>query len=211
MTPWYRILRIRIKQTASSKWGTLVLFLFAFADASFLPLPVTTYFLFLVFSNREKSNIYLINVILGTVTGSVAGYLIGRFALLDINGNFSPQALFLFNNIPGFSISLYNKIQLLFEKWNFLILCGAVATPIPYGVFSVFSGALKINILFFLFATIISQGVKFYIVAFSTRKIAITLKKPMKTNWKPAAIAISAFTGIIIFISNFIKNLFQIN
>jgi membrane protein YqaA with SNARE-associated domain len=206
-----RIIRIRLKQTASSKWATLILFFFAFADASLLPLPVTTYFLLLILSNIEKRNIYLAYVILGTSTGAIAGYLFGHYALLNINGDLSPLGQFLFNNIPGFSEKLYTKIQILFSKWNFWILCGATATPIPYCIFSVFSGAFKLNIIFFLFATFISQGVKFYLVAFVTLNLAIRIKKIGKSEWKPVAIAISAFSGIIIFISNFIKNLFQIN
>jgi membrane protein YqaA with SNARE-associated domain len=208
---WYRVLKIRFRQSASSKWGIWILFLFAFADASFLPLPVTTYFLILILLNKSKSNSYVIYVLLGTLTGAISGYSFGRLALLNIEGDFTGLGQFLFDNIPGFSLSIYNKMQMLFSKWDFWILCVAAVTPIPYAVFSVCSGAFKINFIVFLFATIISQGVKFFLMAYSTLNLGIQINRLGKVNWKPAAIVTSAIIGVIIFISNIIKNLFQIN
>lgn len=211
MNRWNRILKIRIRKIASSKWSILLLILFAFADASFFPLPVTTYFLLLIFIDKERSNLYVFNAVIGTLCGAIAGYLTGRFAFLSITGDFSDLAQFLFSNIPGFSESLYYKTQVLFSKWNFWILCGASITPIPYAVFSVFSGVFEINILIFLFATIICQTVKYYFIAFATLNLGNQIKKLRMANLKPFTIFTSAITGVIFFISNLFKNLFQIN
>jgi len=197
--------------TSNNKLGILALFFSSLADASFLPLPVTTFFLFLLLLNKEKSGTYILFVLSGTVTGAIAGYLFGRFALLNINGDFSRLGMFLLNNIPGYSENMYNKIQILFSKWNFLILCGSAATPIPYGIFSVFSGAFKFNFLFFLLATIISQGAKYYIITFSTLKLSIQIKKIGRLNWKPSTLVKISLVGLLVSISNLIKNLFQIN
>lgn len=211
MKYWYRLLRMRLKQRATSKWGIWILFTFAFADASFLPLPVTTFFLILVMMNKDKSYNYIVSVLLGTLIGAVAGYAIGRFAFLNIDGEFTGFGRFLFNIIPGFSESAYTKFQYLFSKYNLWILCGASATPVPYGIISIFSGAFEINIIIFLFAAFISQAVKFYLLAFSALKLGMQLEKVRMFNRKPMAAIASLFIGVVIFISTIFKNLFQIN
>jgi len=207
MIKWYRVFMIRLRQSASSKWSLLILFLLAFSDASFLPLPVTTYFLVILLLNKEKSNKNILFVILGTVSGAVVGYSFGRYALITINGDFTEMGKFLFTNIPGFSESLYDKMQMLFSKWNVLILFGATVTPIPYGIFSVFSGAFKINFTVFLIASLLGQGLKFYLLAISTLKLDIYLHKLRRFGTKPVSLVTSAISGAIIFISTLIRNL----
>jgi membrane protein YqaA with SNARE-associated domain len=194
----FRKLNIRILKWANTKWGVWALFLCAFADASIFGLPTPMLFLALALLNIKKVYRYALFGILGTLAGSVAGYSIGHFAWIDTNGEFTGLAQFMFNNIPGFSEAGYNKIHILYANWDFWILFIAAALPLPYKLFSISSGVFDINFLIFCFATLISQGIKFFLLALLTVKLGPEVKKLIEFNWKPIAIIATASIAITI-------------
>jgi membrane protein YqaA with SNARE-associated domain len=98
----------------NTKWATWVLFISAFADASVLPLPVTTIILMLILINTPKAYKYVFFITTGTLAGSLAGNAIGHFALHNSGGEFTVFAPFLVVHIPGFSEVLYNQINVLY-------------------------------------------------------------------------------------------------
>lgn len=185
-------------QWANTKWGPWALFLVAFLDASILGLPTPMLFLGLALIDIKKAYKYASIGILGTFLGAMAGYLIGHFAWLNAEGGFTGVAQFFFNNIPGFSEAGYDKIHLLYTKWDFWILFLAAALPLPYKIFSISSGVFDINLLIFGIATIISQGLKFYLLALLTIKLGPEVKKLFSYNWKPVAIIATAGIAIAI-------------
>jgi membrane protein YqaA with SNARE-associated domain len=202
MKDWFKKVNIWIAYLANTKWGTFALFIFAFADASFLPLPVTTFFLVLILLNRRKLYKYILFVVLGTVTGALAGYTIGHYAWVKPDGEFTGVVQFLFKNIPGFSLAVYEKVQTLYTKWDFWILSGATVTPLPYGMFSVTSGAFNINIFIFFVTTLISQVIKYVFLAFFTVIIGPKIRKLSELDWKPVAIIIPVFIVIILLLTS---------
>jgi membrane protein YqaA with SNARE-associated domain len=187
---------------AKTKWGIWVLLICAFADASFFPLPVTTFFLILIVLNTEKALHYSLFVVLGTMAGALAGYSIGHFAWLDAEGDYTGFVKFLFNNIPGFSVSAYNKINFLYTKYDVWILCGAALTPVPYGFFSILSGVFDINLILFFFTTLITQGVKYTLLSTMTIKMGPDFKSLIGFKWRPAAIITSICVAIVVVIIN---------
>lgn len=189
-----------ILKWADTKWGKWALFLCAFADASIFGLPTPVLFIALALLNINKAYKYALFGILGTLAGSIAGYSIGHFAWVDTNGEFTGLAQFIFNNVPGFSEAGYNKIHLLYEKWDFWILFMAASLPLPYKLFSISSGVFDINFVIFCFATLFSQGIKFFLLAFLTMKFGPEVKKLLEFNWKPIAIITTACITIIIVI-----------
>ena len=202
MKDWFKKVNNWITYLANTKWGTFTLFICAFADASFLPLPVTTFFLVLILLNRRKLYKYILFVVLGTVTGALAGYTIGHYAWVKPDGEYTGVVQFLFNNIPGFSLAVYEKVQTLYTKWDFWILSGATVTPLPYGMFSVTSGAFNINIFIFFVTTLISQVIKYVFLAFFTVIIGPKIRKLSEIDWKPVAIIIPVFIVIIILLTS---------
>jgi len=161
----------------SEKWGAWPLCILAFADASLIPMPITTIFLILIISNSQKALKYTSFVILGTITGSLAGYFFGHFAWFKANGEYTELAQFLAGNVPGLSIDFYIKINTLFNKWDIWVLSIAAATPIPYGFLSIASGIFSINVFAFGIITLISQSIKFIFLAFFTNKFISELNK----------------------------------
>ena len=105
---------------------------------------------------------------------------------------------FLFNNIPGFSEEIYNKINVLYSKWDFWLLFIASLLPLPYKIFSISSGVFDINIFIFCTATLISQGIKFFLLALLIIKLGPEVKKLLEFNLKPVAIIATACIAIVI-------------
>ena len=135
---------------------------------------------------------------LGTFAGALAGYLIGHFAFVNLHGESSGFTQFLYNHIPGYSEDAYHRIQILYSKWNFWILFTASFTPIPYGLFSISSGAFNINLLIFCSATLISQVAKYFLFAFVFLKLRPKLKRFLGYNLKSYAILTLAAIVIMI-------------
>jgi membrane protein YqaA with SNARE-associated domain len=144
-------------------------------------------------------------VVIGTMAGAFAGYLIGRYLWFKPSGEFTGMVSFLFNNIPGFSVEIYEKVHTLFVKWDFWILGAATATPLPYGMFSVASGVFQINIFTFLITTLLSQGTKFIFLGFLTSKIGPKIRKLLEFDLKPLAIISTICILITFAVSNFLS------
>jgi membrane protein YqaA with SNARE-associated domain len=179
---------------ADTKWGVWSVFMCAFADASFLPLPTPMFFLALALLNISKAYKYALFATLGTVLGGIAGYSIGHFAWLNPAGEFTRFAHFLFDKIPGFSEIIYAKIHVLYTKWDFWILLLSAGIPLPYKLFSISSGVFDINVFIFIIATLISHGLRFFLLAFLTIKIGPGIIKLLQ--FKVKTIAIMATTTV---------------
>jgi membrane protein YqaA with SNARE-associated domain len=147
----------------------------------------------------------IISITLGTIAGALIGYFIGYFAVLNVHGDSSGFLLFLFNHIPGFSGDGFSRIQALYSKWDFWIIFTASFTPIPYGVFSISSGLFGINLLVFIFATLVSQTLKFFLLAFLSVKFGPRVKMMFKIRLHPAVIIASVCIVIALLATGIIK------
>jgi membrane protein YqaA with SNARE-associated domain len=200
MKNWFKAIRVWSMNWAATKWGARALFICAFADASFLPLPTPMLFLTLILLNTSKAYKYALSGTLGTLFGAIAGYSIGYFVWLTPGGEFTSFARFMFDNIPGFSVEMYNKIQMLYTTWDFWILFVAALIPVPYKVFSITSGVFDINLLVFSIATLVSQVIKFYLLALLIVKTGTAVRKVFEFNLKPIAIITTVCIALVIVI-----------
>ena len=200
MKDWLKLLYTRSQLWAGTKWSAWALFFCALADASFLPLPTPMFFLTLTLLHTTKAYRYALFVTIGTLVGAVAGYSIGYFAWLNINGEFTRLAQFLFENIPGFSETAYNNIRVQYAKWDFGVLFIASLMPVPYKIFSISSGVFDLNIFMFCIATLISQGAKYYLLALLAIKIGPNVKELFRFRLSAVAIIATAFIVVTILV-----------
>jgi membrane protein YqaA with SNARE-associated domain len=149
------------------------------------------FFITLSLLTISKAYKYALFGTLGTLFGAIAGFSIGHFAWFNVNGNFTGFAQFLFDYVPGFSEVIYNKIHVLYAKWDWGILLIAPFIPVPYKIFSISSGIFDINVFIFCIATLIGQGIRFYLLAFLIIKIGTAVKKVLKFKLKPVAIIVT--------------------
>ncbi len=161
---------------ADTPYGPNALFLLAFTESIFFPIPPDILLIALALGSMRKSFRFALYCTIGSVSGALIGYTIGHFAWISTSGEFTGFASFFFNNIPGFSVSLFNSIKTLFNQWDFWVIFTAGFTPIPYKVFTITSGVFDINLMMFFIASVVSRGARFFLVAFLIRKFGPNIK-----------------------------------
>ena len=161
---------------AETPYGPWVLFILAFAEASFFPIPPDALLIALVLGARKKAFRFAALCTTGSVLGALLGYSIGHFVWWNAPNEFSSMANFFYANIPGFNEKIFFNVKELYDKWNFWIIFTAGFTPIPYKVFTISAGAFNINLLLFLIASIASRAGRFFIVSFLIWKFGEQIK-----------------------------------
>jgi membrane protein YqaA with SNARE-associated domain len=139
---------------------------------------------------------------MGSVSGAFVGYAVGHFAWISADGEFTGFANFFFNNIPGFSIDLFNSIKVLFNQWDFWLIFTAGFTPIPYKVFTISSGVFDMNLLMFFIASLVSRGARFFLLALLIWKFGPGIKMFLEKYFNLIAIGFTSclIGGIILIV-----------
>ena len=150
---------------ADTKYGMPALFILAFAESSFFPIPPDVLLIALAMGNRSKAFRFALVCSIGSIIGGIAGYSIGHFAWWSGKNVFSSLALFFFDHVPGFSVDIFQKIRSQYELNNILIVFTAGFTPIPYKIITITAGAFNINFPMFLLASSVSRTARFFLVS----------------------------------------------
>ena len=161
---------------AETPYGGIALFLLAFAESSFFPIPPDPLLIALVLGASKKAFKYAATCTIASVTGALLGYTIGHFLWWTPSNEFTGIANFFFSNIPGFSIDAFYNIQVMYKEYDFWIIFTAGFTPIPYKLITISSGAFNINVPMFIIASVISRGARFFLVAFLIWKFGPQIK-----------------------------------
>ena len=161
---------------AETPYGSAALFVLAFAEASFFPVPPDALLIALILGATQKAFKFATICLVGSVTGALLGYVIGHFLWWSPDGNFTSLALFFFNSLPGFSEQDFNVIQKMYSEYDFWIIFTAGFTPLPYKVFTVSSGAFQISLPMFIIASVISRGARFFLISFLIWKFGPQIK-----------------------------------
>lgn len=174
---WFKSLYSWVLSWAQTKYGASALFILAFTESVFFPIPPDILLIALALGATAKAFRYAFICTAGSVLGAFVGYAIGNYVWLTSSGEFSAFANFFFANIPGFSVELYEAIKTLFAEWDFWVIFTAGFTPIPYKVFTITSGVFDVNLLMFSVASIIGRGARFFLVAWLIWKFGPSIKR----------------------------------
>jgi len=153
-----------ILKWAETPYGPMALFLMAFAESSFFPVPPDVLLIALALGARKKSLNFALICSLASIAGGLFGYGIGHYLWWD-ETTYSTLAHFFFNNIPGFSKELFTTVQHQYDQNGFLIIFTAGFTPIPYKIFTITAGAFNIDLINFIIASTVSRSARFFLVA----------------------------------------------
>lgn len=140
---------------ADTPYGGWALFLLAFSESSFFPIPPDVLLIALAVGRPEKSLKYAAICTAGSVVGGVLGYLIG-WQFMEAVG----QKIVAFYGLTD----KVEYIRILYNRYDAWAVAIAGFTPIPYKVFTIAAGAFKINFLVFLLASMGSRAARFFIV-----------------------------------------------
>lgn len=192
---WLKRLYNWVLHWAQTPYGPIALFILAFVESIFFPIPPDVLLIMLAMGCSAKAFHYALNCTIGSVAGAFVGYSVGYFAWLHSDGSFTGFANFFFDNIPGFSVGLYNSIKALYNEWSFWVIFTAGFTPIPYKVFTITAGVFDLNLMMFFVASIISRGARFFLVAFLIWKFGPSIKRFIEKYFNLLALG---FTGCLI-------------
>lgn len=159
---------------SESKWGVLALFVLAFAESSFFPVPPDVLLIALCLGATAKSFRFAAVCLAGSVLGAMTGYAIGSLAWQTPAGEFTALANFFFDHV--FSLEQFNEVKALYDKYDFWIVFTAGFTPLPYKLITITGGLFAINFPMFVVASIISRGLRFFLFAALIWKFGAPIK-----------------------------------
>ena len=140
---------------AETPYGTWALFILAFCESSFFPIPPDILLIALSVAVPRRSFKYALVCSAGSLLGGCLGYLIG-YQLMGSIGDPIIRFYGLFEK--------YEYIQSLYARYDAWAVGIAGFTPIPYKVFTITAGAFRINFMVFLIASAVSRSARFFLV-----------------------------------------------
>ena len=155
----------RCLNLARHKFSKPFLAFISFIESSFFPIPPDIMIVPMVLAKKEEYfKIFFITTIF-SVLGGILGYFLGSLFL-----EFSMSIIEFYNyenKVFELQDTLSNKSGLVF--WiGTLFLAGF--TPLPYKVFTITSGFIGFNIYIFILISLISRGLRFFIVSYLTMR-----------------------------------------
>lgn len=147
---------------SESRWGEVALFVLALAEASFFPVPPDVLLIALCLGNPRRSLRYALICTAGSVIGGMGGYAIGYY-LWQNEGGYTAFANWCYAHL--FSPEQFLAVKEKFDASAFLAIFTAGFTPIPYKVFTIAGGVFHISFNTFVLASVISRGMRFFLIA----------------------------------------------
>lgn len=191
--PWYKWPSVTLRAMydwvlswASSPYGWLALFIIAFAESSFFPIPPDVLLIALVLGWRRKAFHLAALCTLGSVLGAMFGYWIGSSFFGPVNSllaliigadswyGVASQAAqvvtldgFDFYRYPdgGQGQSVFLSVKDLYDKNAFMAVFSAAFTPIPFKVFTIAGGYFKVPFVTLVVSSICGRSLRFFLVA----------------------------------------------
>ena len=109
---------------AETPYGLPALFILSFSEAFFFPVPPDVLLIALSLVHRKQAFKFAFICSIASIAGGLVGYSIGHFIWWD-GTNYNSFANFFFNNIPGFTEALFQKIQNQYNNYGFIIIVTA--------------------------------------------------------------------------------------
>lgn len=142
---------------ADTRYGPAALFVLAFAESSFFPIPPDPLLIALALGSPRRGFYFAALAAVGSVAGGVVGYAIGW-------GVWAAVQEYFFAYVPGVSPEAFERVGRLYDRWDFAAIFAAGFTPIPYKVFTLSAGAFNISFGVFVFASVLSRGARFFLL-----------------------------------------------
>ena len=155
----------RCLELARHKFSKPFLALISFIESSFFPITPDVMIIPMVLA---KKNDYLKIFLIATLFSSLGG-LLGYFF-----GSFFFDAGMIIIEFYGYEEKVFAVQNKLSTKAGVLFWLGTLFiagfTPLPFKVFTITSGIIGFNLLIFFLICLISRGLRFFIVAYFSKK-----------------------------------------
>lgn len=154
-------------EASSNSNALLILFIVAFIESSFFPIPPDIMIIPMVLAAPKQAWKIASVATLASVLGGYLGYIIGDFGYDVI----AKPILGFYGYADKFEV-----FKQYYHQWGAWIVFGAGLTPFPYKVVTIASGAVGLNIWVFGAASIVARGMRFFLVAWLLKKYGEPIK-----------------------------------
>ena len=128
----------------------------SFMESSFFPIPPDVMLVPMVLANRDKAFRIALVCTVCSVLGGLLGYAIGYYFFETI-GEWVVKTYGLQSGLAAFRSG--------FEEYGIWIILIKGLTPIPYKLVTIASGAAHFDLFTFVWASIVTRGARFFLVA----------------------------------------------
>jgi membrane protein YqaA with SNARE-associated domain len=154
---WVRSLYDWTMHWADTKWALTALFLIAFAESSFFPIPPDVLLIAIVAANPLRWLSAALLCSAGSVAGALLGYLIGQAFMTTVG-----QSIVDFYGAQA----AWDQVVTFYRgTWGVWFLAAAAFTPIPYKVATIAAGATGMPLGPFVLVSAIGRPARFFLVA----------------------------------------------
>lgn len=141
---------------AARRNAVWVLAAVSFVESSVFPIPPDVLLIPMVLAAPHRAWFYALVCTVASVIGGIAGYAIG-YGLYDL---VAQPILAFYGYLDKFA-----AFQAMYNEWGAWIVFGAGVTPFPYKVITIASGVTGLDVVVFMIASVLSRGLRFFIVA----------------------------------------------
>lgn len=146
----------RTLELAEHRHATAWLFVIAFAESSFFPIPPDVLLIPMVLAARSRWARIALVCTIASALGGIFGYLIGAFAFDQVG----KPILEFYHATEKFA-----RAKDAYNANGILIVFTAGFSPIPYKIFTIASGVTGMDPVSFVLASLVSRGARFFLVA----------------------------------------------
>ncbi len=176
---------------SASKHAMLFLFLVAFAESSFFPIPPDIMLIPMVLALPKNAFKIAGLATIASVLGGCFGYLIG-FGFFEI---IAEPILNMYHAMDKFK-----EFEGYYHEYGAWIVFGAGITPFPYKIITIASGAVHLDLFIFTIASVLARGIRFYLVAWLLKKYGEPMKYFIEKNlgWLSIAFLLLLIGGFLL-------------
>lgn len=159
-----------IAAKSNAVWALVVI---SFIESSFFPIPPDIFLIPLILAQREKAFRLALYCTVASVLGGYLGYSIGY--MLD-------EAVLTPILEKWHLIKAFNDFKSWYNEFGAWIVFMAGLTPFPYKIVTIASGAVGLNLFIFTIASVISRGLRFFIIAWLLYRWGKPMKEYIEKN-----------------------------
>ena len=152
----------------SSKDNALLfLFIIAFVESSFFPIPPDIMLIPMILATPNKAWRIAATATAASVLGGYFGYGIGVFAF-----DLIAKPILEFYN----AIEQFHEFENYYHQYGAWIVFGAGITPFPYKIITIASGVVHLDPIVFGIASVLARGLRFFLIAWLLKKFGPPMK-----------------------------------
>lgn len=149
-----------LEKFASHPSALAILFCLSVVEASVAPVPPVALLAPMIFICPQRTWLYAVVLIFGSVIGSIIGYAIGYCVV----SQFGQPAVSDF-----YSLEEFNEFCDSFSDWGVWVIIVYGVSPAPFQVVTLSSGVMQISFVKFVILVLVVRMVRYLSVAFLLR------------------------------------------